>query len=135
MSKYILTLLLSFCVVAVHAQATYYVSVVKGKVSKTGGALLKSGDKLTITDKITFTSKTDQLILLNPGSGRLLLSPQNGSGDKGNSLSGSIKDFLDLSSKQQRLSANTKKPADSIRSLKRSGLMVDSMKSMMSGGQ
>ncbi len=131
MRKYLLSLLLLFCFVGSYAQTTYYVSVVKGKVSKTGGTAIKSGDKLTPKDKITFSSKADQLILLDPGKGRLLLSPPNELGDKGASLTGFIKDFLELSSRQQRLSANTKKPVDSTKSLKNYGASADSIKSIM----
>ena len=130
MKKYLLTLLLSFLFVAGFSQTTYYVSVVKGKVSKTGGAVLKSGDKITPNDKVSFSAKTDQLILLSPGSGRLTISPQYALATKTVTLTGLIKDFLELSSRQQRLSANTKKPADSLK-LKKNILRADSMKSVM----
>ena len=130
MKKYLLTLLLSSLFVAGFSQTTYYVSVVKGKVSKTGGAVLKSGDKITPNDKVSFSAKTDQLILLSPGSGRLTISPQYALATKTVTLTGLIKDFLELSSRQQRLSANTKKPADSLK-LKKNILRADSMKSVM----
>jgi len=131
MKKYLLTAILLFVLVAGYSQATYYVSVVKGKVSKTGGAFLKPGDKVTPADKVTFSAKTDQLILLSPGSGRLTISPQHAAASTSASLTGLIKDFLDLSSRQQRLSANTKKPVDSLQQDRPRLLRADTMKSAM----
>ena len=124
MKKYILTLLLFFCLVTVNGQANYYVSVVKGKVLKANGTLIKPGDKLSSLDKINFSSKTDQLILLQPGSGRLSISPQNNLSNKSISLTGFIKDFLELSSQQKRLSANSKRPVDSLKTKKKTSLKM-----------
>lgn len=131
MKKYWLTSLLCFVLAAGYSQATYYVSVVKGKVSKTGGALLKQGDKITSNDRVSFSARTDQLILLSPGSGRLTISPQYAATANTNSLTGLIKDFLELSSRQQRLSATTKKPVDSANINKPRFLRADSMKNAM----
>lgn len=127
MKKYFITLLLFFYFIAGYGQATYYVSVVKGRVLKANGAVIKGGDKLTEKDKVSFTSKTDQLILLNPGSGRLLISPQYSLSEKNISFTGFIKDFLELSEQQKRLSATAKR-GDSLQIKKQPILRADAMK-------
>lgn len=104
MKKYFIALLLCIYFMGGYGQATYYVSTVKGKVVKAGVAV-KTGDKLTANDKISFSAKTDQLILLNPGSGRVLLSPQYSLSEKNISFTGFVKDFLKLNAQQKRLSA------------------------------
>ena len=107
MKKYLLILLLLMIVATGFAQESYFVTIVKGSVSKADGSAIKPGSKLFLTDKVSMTSKESLLILLHPSKGRIVVSPQAATQTKDNKFVVLIKDFLDLNQQTVRLSSRT----------------------------
>jgi hypothetical protein len=105
MKRYVLTALLFLNVSSGFAQESYFVTVVKGIVSKADGSAIKTGSKLLLTDKVNMASKESLLILLHPSKGRIVLSPQAANVSKDNKFVLLVKDFLDLNQKNVRLSS------------------------------
>jgi hypothetical protein len=107
MIKFVITSLFLLCMVNSFAQENYFVTIVKGSVSKLDGSIIKPGSKLLLTDKVSMGSKESLLILLHPSKGRIVVSPQSASAAKDNKFVLLIKDFLDLNQKNVRLSSRT----------------------------
>lgn len=89
------------------AQETYFVTMVKGNVTKADGSAIKTGSKLSITDKVSMGSKESLLILLHPSRGRIVVSPQTAVPSKDNRFVLLVKDFLQMNQQQVRLSSRT----------------------------
>ena len=92
---------------ACFAQESYFVTVVKGIVSKPDGSAIKPGSKLLLTDKVSLGTKESLLILLHPSKGRIVVSAQSATPSKDNKFVLLIKDFLDLNQQNIRLSSRT----------------------------
>ncbi len=107
MKKFVLVPLLFLCMANCFAQESYFVTVVKGSVSKPDGSAVKPGSKLLLTDKVSLGTKESLLILLHPSKGRIVVSPQATAPTKDNKFVLLIKDFLDLNQKNVRLSSRT----------------------------
>ena len=107
MKKYLLILLLLMIVATGFAQESYFVTIVKGSVSKADGSAVKPGSKLLLTDKVSLGSKESLLILLHPSKGRIVVSPQAATPSKDNKFVLLIKDFLELNQQNVRLSSRT----------------------------
>jgi hypothetical protein len=107
MKKFVLVPLLLFCIATCFAQESYFVTIVKGSVSKADGLAIKPGSKLLLTDKVSLGTKESLLILLHPSKGRIVISPQAAASTKDNKFVLLIKDFLDLNQKNVRLSSRT----------------------------
>ena len=107
MKKYVLVLLLLMCIITCFAQESYFVTIVKGSVSKADGSAVKPGSKLLLTDKVSLGTKESLLILLHPSKGRIVVSAQTATASKDNKFVLLIKDFLELSQNNVRLSSRT----------------------------
>ena len=105
MKRYILIPLLSLWLGAALAQESYFVTIVKGSVSRADGSGIKPGSKLLLTDKVVLGSKESLLILLNPTRGRFVVSPPADAAAKDNKFLLLIKDNLMLHAKNVRLSS------------------------------
>jgi hypothetical protein len=93
------------CIATCFAQESYFVTIVKGSVSKADGSAIKPGSKLLLTDKVSLGTKESLLILLHPSKGRIVVSPQTAALSKDNKFVLLIKDFLELNQKNVRLSS------------------------------
>jgi len=107
MKKIVLLSLFLMSMATAFAQETYFVTVVKGSVSKADGSAIKPGSKLSTADKVSMGSKESLLILLHPSKGRIVVSPQAATPSKDNKFVLLVKDFLDLNQQQVRLSSRT----------------------------
>ena len=107
MKKYVLVILLLMGMATCFAQESYFVTIVKGSVSKADGSAVKPGSKLLLTDKVSLGSKESLLILLHPSKGRIVVSAQTATASKDNKFVVLIKDFLDLNQQTVRLSSRT----------------------------
>lgn len=107
MKKFVLLSLLCMCMANGFAQESYFVTIVKGSVSKADGAAIKPGSKLLLTDKVSLGSKESLLILLHPSKGRIVISPQKATPSKENKFELLIKDFLKMNQQNVRLSSRT----------------------------
>ena len=107
MKKFVLLPLLLLCMATSFAQESYFVTVVKGSVSKPDGSAIKPGSKLLLTDKVSLGTKESLLILLHPSKGRIVVSAQAATPSKDNKFVLLIKDFLDLNQQHIRLSSRT----------------------------
>lgn len=107
MKKFVLLSLLCMCMASCFAQESYFVTVVKGSVSKPDGSAIKPGSKLLLTDKVSLGTKESLLILLHPSKGRIVVSAQAATPSKDNKFVLLIKDFLELSQNNVRLSSRT----------------------------
>jgi hypothetical protein len=107
MKKFVLIPFLLLCMATSFAQESYFVTIVKGSVSKADGSAIKPGSKLLLTDKVSLGTKESLLILLHPSKGRIVVSPQAAATTKDNKFVLLIKDFLDLNQKNVRLSSRT----------------------------
>lgn len=107
MKKFVLLSLLYMCMATCLAQESYFVTVVKGSVSKPDGSAIKPGAKLLLTDKVSMTTKESLLILLHPSKGRIVVSPQKATPSKDNKFVLLIKDFLEMNQQNVRLSSRT----------------------------
>ncbi len=107
MKKYLLLPLLLLCMATCFAQESYFVTIVKGSVSKADGSAIRPGSKLFITDKVSLGSKESLLILLHSSKGRIVVSAQAATPSKDNRFVLLIKDYLDLNQKNIRLSSRT----------------------------
>lgn len=107
MKKYVLVLLLLMGMANCFAQESYFVTIVKGSVSKVDGSAVKPGSKLLLTDKVSLGTKESLLILLHPSKGRIVVSAQTATASKDNKFVLLIKDFLELSQNNVRLSSRT----------------------------
>ncbi len=107
MKKFLLLPLLLLCLATSFAQESYFVTIVKGSVSKADGSAIKPGSKLLLTDKVRLGTKESLLILLHPSKGRIVVSPQATAPTKDNKFVLLIKDFMELSQKSVRLSTRT----------------------------
>ena len=105
MKKISLVLLFLMCMATGFAQESYFVTIVKGSVSKADGSAVKPGSKLLLTDKIILGTKESLLILLHPSKGRIVVSAQSATASKDNKFILLIKDFLELSQNSVRLSS------------------------------
>jgi len=99
--------LLLLCMAGSFAQESYFVTVVKGSVSKADGSAVKPGTKLLLTDKVSLATKESLLILLHPSKGRIVVSAQTATPSKDNKFVLLIKDFLSLNQQNIRLSSRT----------------------------
>ena len=97
--KTILLLFLFFTAQTVSGQDEYYVISVKGTIKKDpSGQIIKPGDRLRQTNKITFTTPNSAALLVSRTKGRFVMkpnAPQNGNIMK--SLAGAVNDYLNLS--------------------------------------
>ena len=107
MKKFALIPLLLLFITTCFAQESYFVTVVKGSVSKPDGSAIKPGSKLLLTDKVSLGTKESLLILLHPSKGRIVVSAQTATPSKDNKFVLLIKDFLELSQQSVRLSSRT----------------------------
>lgn len=109
LSMKIFLLISSFfiCAATCIAQDSYFVTIVKGSVLKPDGSPVKPGSKLMITDKVSFSTKESLLILLHPSKGRIVVSAQNATASNDNKFVLLIKDFLELSQNNVRLSSRS----------------------------
>ena len=107
MKKFSLVLLFIMCISTGFAQESYFVTIVKGSVSKADGSAVKPGSKLLLTDKVSLGSKESLLILLHPSKGRIVVSAQTATASKDNKFVLLIKDFLELNQQNVRLSSRT----------------------------
>jgi hypothetical protein len=107
MKKIVLLSLFLLCVATGFAQESYFVTVVKGSVSKADGSAIKPGSKLSTADKVSMGTKESLLILLHPSKGRIVVSPQAATPSKDNKFVLVVKDFLELNQQQVRLSSRT----------------------------
>lgn len=107
MKKIVLLSLLMMSIATGFAQETYFVTVVKGSVSKADGSAIKPGSKVSTTDKVNMGTKESLLILLHPSKGRIVVSPQAAKPSKDNKFVLLVKDFLELNQQQVRLSSRT----------------------------
>ena len=105
MKKFSLILLFLMCIATGFAQESYFVTIVKGSVSKADGSAVKPGSKLLLTDKVSLGTKESLLILLHPSKGRIVISAQTATASKDNKFILLIKDFLELSQNSVRLSS------------------------------
>ena len=103
----ILILLLLFGLGRAVAQDNYFVTVVKGVVTKPDGTKIKSGAKIQLTDKLLFGTKESQLILLHPVKGRFIVFPGKASATKDNSIAIMVKDYFQLHAQNVRLSSRS----------------------------
>lgn len=106
MKRIVLPVLFLLCMTA-SAQETYFVTMIKGSVSKADGSPVKTGSKLSTTDKVIMGSKESLLILLHPSKGRIVVSPQTAAPSKDNRFVLLVKDFLQMNQQQVRLSSRT----------------------------
>lgn len=107
MKKFVLLSLILMSIITCFAQETYFVTVVKGSVTKADGSAIKPGNKVSTADKVSMGTKESLLILLHPSKGRIVVSPQAASQAKDNKFVLLVKDFLDLNQQQVRLSSRT----------------------------
>lgn len=107
MKTCLLIVSLFICTATSFAQDSYFVTIVKGSVLKADGAAVKPGSKLMITDKVSFGTKESLLILLHPSKGRIVVSAQNATASKDNKFVLLVKDFLELSQNNVRLSSRS----------------------------
>lgn len=107
MKKTVLMFLLLLCMATSFAQESYFVTVVKGSVSKADGSAIKPGAKLLLTDKVSLGTRESLLILLHPSKGRIVVSAQAASATKDNKFILLVKDFLNLNQNNVRLSSRT----------------------------
>lgn len=107
MKKIVLLSLLMMSIATGFAQETYFVTVVKGSVSKADGSAIKPGSKVSTADKVNMGTKESLLILLHPSKGRIVVSPQAAKPSKDNKFVLLVKDFLELNQQQVRLSSRT----------------------------
>lgn len=107
MKKIVFISLLLLCLTNCFAQESYFVTVVKGSVSKADGSAIKPGAKLLLTDKVSLGTKESLLILLHPSKGRIVVSAQAANPSKDNKFVLLIKDFLNLNQNNVRLSSRT----------------------------
>jgi hypothetical protein len=107
MKRFVLMSLFLLCIATGFAQESYFVTVVKGSVSKPDGSAIKPGSKLLLTDKVSLGTKESLLILLHPSKGRIVVSAQAATPSKDNKFVLLIKDFLDLNQQNIRLSSRT----------------------------
>ena len=105
MRNYILSLIFLCWSATTFAQDPYFVTVVKGSVTKKDGTAVTVGSKLDLLDKVTFATKESLLILLHPSKGRLVVSAANAQPNKENSFTLLIKDFLKMNGQSMRLSS------------------------------
>jgi hypothetical protein len=87
------------------AQDKYFVTVIKGGVSKQNGSKLNTGEKIMLTDKLAFKSKESFVILLHPTKGRYIVAPTNAPVSKDNVFLVLIKDYMQLHQDKVRLSS------------------------------
>lgn len=107
MKKFLLISLLLMGIATCFAQESYFVTIVKGNVSKANGLAIKPGSKVLLTDKVTMGTKESLLILLHPSKGRIVVTPKAATASKDNKFVVLIKDFLDLNQQTVRLSSRT----------------------------
>jgi len=107
MKKFALLSLFVMCITTSFAQESYFVTIVKGSVSKADGSAIKPGSKVLLTDKVSMGSKESLLILLHPSKGRIVVTPKTATASKDNKFVVLIKDFLDLNQQTVRLSSRT----------------------------
>ena len=115
MKKYILCSLLIIWGCVVSAQDSYFVTVIKGAVTKIDGSALKTGAKITLAEKLVFPNKESLVILLHPAKGRYIVSPAKATASKGNKFILLVKDYLQIHAENVRLSSRA--IDDDIRSL------------------
>ena len=87
------------------AQDNYFVTVVKGMVTRIDGTKLKTGTKIGLTDNLVFASKNDMVILLHPTKGRFVVSAASATASGDNKVTVLIKDYLQLHAQNVRLSS------------------------------
>ena len=104
MIKRLLTAILLLCFYAASAQDSYFVTVVKGKVTRPDGTKIATGNKLLLTDKLVFETKESLLILLPPSKGRFVVSAATAPASSSSKFTLLIKDYLQLHAQNVRLS-------------------------------
>ncbi|MFM6925869.1 MAG: hypothetical protein ACKOU7_10250 [Ferruginibacter sp.] len=107
MKRFVLSTMFLLFVATGFTQENYFVTVVKGSVSKADGSAIKPGAKLSTADKVTMGNRESLLILLHPSKGRIVVSPQASSQPKDNKFVLLVKDFLNLNQNNVRLSSRT----------------------------
>lgn len=105
MKRPVILLLLLMSMATGFAQESYFVTVIKGSVSKADGSAIKPGAKLLLTDKVSLGTKESLLILLHPSKGRIVVSAQAATASKDNKFVVLVKDFLNLNQSNVRLSS------------------------------
>ena len=105
MKKYLLLSLLLICLGAAKAQDNYFVTVIKGDVSRADGSRISNGAKIQLTEKLVFGGREALLILLHPSKGRFILSPAKAPASKSKSFTVLVKDYLQIHAQNQRLSS------------------------------
>lgn len=106
MKKYIICLSFIAWASIVSAQDSYFVTVIKGAVTKVDGSALKTGSKITLAEKLVFPNKESLVILLHPGKGRYIVSP-GATASKGNKFILLVKDYLQIHAENVRLSSRS----------------------------
>ncbi len=106
MKKYIICLLLIAWAGIVSAQDSYFVTVIKGAVTKVDGSALKTGAKITLAEKLVFPNKESLVILLHPAKGRYIVSPA-ATVSTGNKFILLVKDYLQIHAENVRLSSRS----------------------------
>ena len=107
MKKYILFLSLIVWASIVSAQDSYFVTVIKGAVTKVDGSALKTGAKITLAEKLVFPNKESLVILLHPAKGRYIVSPAKATASKDNKFILLVKDYLQIHAENVRLSSRS----------------------------
>lgn len=105
MKRSLLLFLLQLSFFIALAQDSYFVTVVKGKVTRADGTKLATGNKLLLTDKLIFDSRESLVILLHPSKGRFMISPAKAPASASNQFTLFIKDYLELHVQNVRLSS------------------------------
>lgn len=88
-----------------NANDVYFVTVIKGKVTKADKAPLKVGEKLHYRDKVIFSGKDDMVVLLHPEKGRFVVTPDATPQDASGGFFVFLNDNLHLQSHRVSLSS------------------------------
>ena len=87
------------------ANDVYFVTVIKGRVTKADKAPLKVGEKLHYRDKVIFSGKDDMVVLLHPEKGRFVVTPDATPQDASGGFFVFLNDNLHLQSHRVSLSS------------------------------
>lgn len=87
------------------SQDVYYVTLVKGQVTRSNAARVKVGDKLLADEKLKFPSKECRIIMLHPQKGRFVLEATNVTPEATGEYLVYIKSNLNLNSQRLQLSS------------------------------
>lgn len=93
-----------------NANDVYFVTVIKGRVTKADKAPLKVGEKLRYRDKVIFSGKDDMVVLLHPEKGRFVVTPAAAAEDASGGFFAFLSDNLHLQSHRVSLSSRGEPP-------------------------